>query len=38
MKGVMVVVFKMGLVRKNAFTDYWSTRQSTNTPWFRMYV
>ena len=36
MKGFMVVVFKMGLVRKNEFTDYWSTRQSMNTPWFRM--
>ena len=24
------------LVGKNEFTDYWSTRQSINTPWFCM--
>ena len=35
MKGFMAV-FIMGLVRKNELTDYWSTRQSMNTPWFRM--
>ena len=32
----MVVFSKMGLVKKNEFTDYWSTRQSMNTPWFCM--
>ena len=32
----MEVVFKIGLVRKYKFTDYWSTRQSMNTPWCRM--
>ena len=30
MKVFMAVVFNMGLVRKNEFTDYWSTRQSMN--------
>ena len=30
----MAAVFKIGLVRKNEFTDYWSTRQIINTPWF----
>ena len=34
-KGFMAVVFNMGLVGKNELTDYWSTRQSMNTPWFR---
>ena len=37
MKGFMAVVFNMGLVGKNDLTDYWSTRQSMNTPWFRMF-
>ena len=32
----MAVVSKMRLVKKNEFTDYWSTRQSMNTPWFCM--
>ena len=32
----MAAVFKIGLVRKNAFTDYWSTRQIINTPRFCM--
>ena len=36
-KGFMVVVFNMGLVTKNELTDYWSTRQSMNTPWFCMF-
>ena len=36
MQGFMAVVFNMGLVRKNEFTDYWSTRQSMNTLWFHM--
>ena len=31
MKGFMAVVFNMGLIRKNEFTDYWSTRQSMIT-------
>ena len=26
----------MGLVRKNDFTNYWSTRQSMDNPWFCM--
>ena len=34
MKGLMAVVFKLGLFRKNEFTDYWSTRQIMNTSWF----
>ena len=36
MKDFTAVVFNMGLVRKNELTDYWSTRQSMSTPWFRM--
>ena len=32
----MSLVFKMGLVRKNDFTNYWSTRQSMENPWLRM--
>ena len=36
MKVSMAVVFKMVLIRKNEFTDYCSTRQGMNTPWFRM--
>ena len=36
MKGFMAVVFNMGLIRKNGFTDHWSTQQSINTPWFCM--
>ena len=36
MKDFMAVVFKMLLVRKNEFADYWSTRQSMNTLWFRL--
>ena len=36
MKVFMAVVFKMVLIRKNEFTDYCSTRQGMNTPWFRM--
>ena len=36
MQGFMAVVFNMGLVRKNEFTDYWSTRQSMNILWFCM--
>ena len=35
-EGFIAVVFKMGLGRRNEFTDYWSTRQSMNTPWFCM--
>ena len=31
MKDFMAVVFNMGLIRKNEFTDYWSTRQSMIT-------
>ena len=37
-KGFMAVTFNVGLVRKNELTDYWSTRQSLNTPWFPMMV
>ena len=36
MKGLMAVVFKIRLVRKNERTDYWSTEQSINTPWIRV--
>ena len=36
MKGFMAIVFKLGLVRKNEFNNYWSTRQSMNTPRFRI--
>ena len=36
MKGFFAVVFKIGLVRKNELTNYLSTRQSMNTPWFGM--
>ena len=36
MKGFMEVFFKIGLVRKNKFADYWSTRQSMNTPGCRI--
>ena len=36
MKGFMAAVFKIGLVEKNEFTDYLSTRQSMNISWFRM--
>ena len=36
MKCFMAVVFKMRLVRKSEFTDYWSNRQRMNTPWFRI--
>ena len=31
MKGFMAAAFNMGLIRKNEFTDYWSTRQSMIT-------
>ena len=36
MKGLMAVVFNMGLVTKNELNDYWSARKSMNTPWFCM--
>ena len=35
MYGFMSIVFNMGLIKKNQIYDYWSTRQSHATPWFR---
>ena len=36
MHGFIVMVFNMGLVRKNQLHDYWSKRNSMSSPWFRM--
>ena len=36
MKGFMAVVFKIGLVRKNEFTNYWSNQTKHNILWFSM--
>lgn len=35
MMGFLAVIFYMVLIRKPTLTEYWSTRKSQTTPWFK---
>lgn len=35
MKGFLAVIFNTGLIRKPTLAEYWSTRNSQTTPWFK---
>lgn len=35
MMGFLAVIFNMGLIRKPTLAEYWSTRNSQTTPWFK---
>lgn len=35
MIGFLAVIFNMGLIRKPTLAEYWSTRNSQTTPWFK---